>query len=203
MQEENPVFACPECDLLQQKVVLPERGIALCGRCGAHLYRRTPNSVERTLAFTCTAVMLLILANAFPLMELELQGSRNATTLIGAVRALFNQNLGAVGTLVFVTTILVPALEMLSILYLLVPIRFARVAPAYQLVYRFIVLIQPWGMVEVLMLGILVSVVKLSSLATVIPGIALWSFAGLMLAISAAAGSFNRRDIWHALERHV
>lgn len=197
---DPPVFACPECDLIQGKADMPERGVALCVRCGADLYRKIPNSVQRTLAFTVTALLLFVLANSFPLMELELQGTRNASTLLGAVHALFDQRLGAVGMLVLATTVLVPLIEMSAVLYLLLPLRAGRRARGYALVYRLTQVVQPWGMIEVFMLGVLVSVVKLSTVATVIPGIALWSFAGLMLALSAAAGSFNRRDIWHALE---
>jgi paraquat-inducible protein A len=58
---------------------------------------------------------------------------------------------------------------------------------------------EPWGMVEVLLLGVLVSLVKLTNSFTVIPGIALWSFGGLTLLLAAAASSFSARDVWARL----
>ena len=51
--------------------------------------------------------------------------------------------------------------------------------------------VQPWGMVEVFMLGVLVSLVKLAHLASVVPGIALWSFAALMLLFAGDGGVFR------------
>ena len=189
-------IACPECDLLQQEVTLPARGAALCGRCGGELYHHTPHGLDRTLAFTLCGAVLYCLANLFPLLGLELKGSTNTTTLNGAVTALYEQKLEPVAILVFITTILVPGVELFSILYLLLPLRIGKVAHGFSLVFRLIQGIHPWGMVEVFMLGILVSVVKLSNFATVVPGIALWSFGALMLTFSAIAQSFNPRDVW-------
>jgi paraquat-inducible protein A len=50
------------------------------------------------------------------------------------------------------------------------------------------------------MLGILVSLVKLTSNFTVIPGVALWSFGVLTFLLAAAAASFTPRDIWARLD---
>ncbi|MDR3481392.1 MAG: paraquat-inducible protein A [Burkholderiaceae bacterium] len=190
------LIACPECDLLQQEVRLPPHGVAVCQRCGAELYHNTPNGLDRTLAFTLCGVMLYCLANLFPLLGLELKGNQSTTTLYGAVRALYDQKLEPVAVLVFVTTILVPGLELLCMTYMLLPLRMGKTAHGFRLVFRFVQAIHPWGMVEVFMLGILVSVVKLSNFASVLPGIALWSFAGLMVMIAAVAQSFNPRDLW-------
>jgi paraquat-inducible protein A len=51
-------------------------------------------------------------------------------------------------------------------------------------------------MIEVFMLGIIVSLVKLAHLASVIPGIGLWGFAALMLGSIAAAASYDPHDLW-------
>lgn len=190
------LIACPECDLLQHEVNLPARGAALCRRCGAELYHNSPNGLDRTLAFTLCGMILYCLANLLPLIEIELRGNYSTTTLFGAVQALYNQKLEPVAALVFVTTILVPGLELICMLYILLPLRIGVVARGFPLVFRLIQVLHPWGMVEVFMLGVLVSVVRLWSFATVVPGIALWSFAGLMLMFAAVAQTFNPRDVW-------
>ena len=51
-------------------------------------------------------------------------------------------------------------------------------------------------MVEVFLLGVLVSVVKLENLASVVPGIALWSFGALMFLMAALAAVFDPRGLW-------
>jgi paraquat-inducible protein A len=196
LAKSGTFIACRECDLLQHEVSLPPRGMALCRRCGAELYRNTPNGLDRTLAFTLCGAILYCLANFYPLIGLELQGNRNATTLYGAVRALYEQRLEPVAVLVFLTTILAPGLELLFILYILLPLRMGIIARGFPLVFRLIQLVHPWGMIEVFMLGVLVSTVKLSNFATVVPGIAVWSFAGLMLTFAAIAQTFDPRDVW-------
>ena len=194
-----PLVSCPECDLLQRETPLPRGGIARCRRCGAELYRSHPDSLERTLAITLAALVLFAIANAYPIVGLEVQGNRTAATLFGAVRALWGQGAEAVAGLVFVTTIVVPLLEMSITLLILVPLRLGGAAPATGLLLRIVQAVRPWGMVEVFILGVLVSLVKLAHQATVIPGIALWSFAGLMLLFAAAAASFDPREVWKRL----
>lgn len=194
-------IACPECDLLQQEVRLPLRGVALCQRCKSELYHNTPHGLDRTLAFALCGLVLFLMANFFPLLDLVLNGTDNSSTLYGAVLALYREDLLPLAGLVFFTTILVPGLELASYLYLLLPLRFGRRAPGFKTVFRMLQTLHPWGMIEVLMLGVLVAVVKLAAVATVTPGIALWSAAALMIMFSALAQSFNPRDVWAFVDR--
>ncbi len=192
----RPLIACRHCDLLQREVPLPEGGVARCRRCDAELYRSHPRSVERTLAFTLAAAVLFAIANSFPIVGLEVQGVHNASTLIGAVRSLWDQDRVLVASLVFATTLLFPTLELAAMTYLLAPLRGGRVAPGVPQLLRFIQAVKPWGMVEVFMLGVLVSLVKLAHLARVEPGVSLWAFGGVMLLLAAAAASFDAREVW-------
>ena len=195
-----PLIACHECDLLQYETRLPRGGVALCRRCGARLYRSHPDSLDRTLAITVAAAVLFAVANSFPIVTLQLQGQRIAATLYGAVHSLYNQDMKIVAALVFVTTILVPAVELTVMMYMLLPLRLGRAPPALAAVFRLLQAIKPWGMVEVFMLGVLVSLVKLAHLAAVETGIALWSFAALMALMAAGAATFDPRDVWTRVE---
>ena len=191
-----PLIACHECDLLQREAALPRGGVAHCGRSGAGLYRNRPESLERTLALTAGAVVLFVIANAFPILGLALEGQVVQTTLFNTVRSLWDQQMKSVAVLVFLTTIAMPALELFAIAYLLLPLRLGRVPPFFAQVFRMLQSVRPWGMVEVFMLGVLVSLVKLAHLAGIVPGIALWSFAALMLVMAAIASVFDARDLW-------
>ena len=191
-----PLIACHECDLLQRETPLPRGGVARCGRCGAELYRNHPEGLEHTLALTAGAVVLFVVANAFPILGLALEGQVIQTTLFNTVRTLWDQQMKPVAVLVFLTTIAMPALELFAIAYLLLPLRLGRVPPCFAQVFRMLQSVRPWGMVEVFMLGVLVSLVKLAHLAGVVAGIALWSFAALMLVMAAIASVFDARALW-------
>ena len=199
MATNAPLIACHECDLLQREVPLPPGGVARCGRCGAELYRSHPHSAERTLALTVAGIVLFALANVFPIVGLKLQGQLIQTTLFHAVQVLYNEDMKSVAALVFVTTILMPALELLAMTYLLLPLLLGRAPLRFAAAFRMLQAVRPWGMVEVLMLGVLVSMVKLAHLATLVPGIALWSFGALMLLMTAVGTIFDPRELWARL----
>lgn len=195
------LIACHSCDLLQREIPLKRGCAASCSRCGAVLYRNATDSIDRTLAYTLTAAVLFVIANVFPIFAIEVQESRSAITLAGAVRSLWNQQMQPVSLLVFLTAIFIPALELVTMIYLLLPLKFRRIPAGYTFILRMIRIVEPWGMVEVFMLGVLVSLVKLSSSFKVIPGIALWTFGILTLMLAAAAASFSARDVWARLDR--
>lgn len=194
------IIACHDCDLIQQVTPLPPGGKAVCRRCGAVLYRHHPDSLSRTLAFTLGATVSFVIANTFPIVTLEVAGQRNATTLLEAILRLRDQEMPLVALLVFLTTFLLPALGLLTTLGILLRLRLGRTASHLAPLLRFLQQVQPWGMVEVFMIGVLVALVKLTHLASVIPGIALWSYASLVLLLAAASASFDPRPIWEAME---
>jgi paraquat-inducible protein A len=160
------------------------------------LYRSYPDSFERTLALTLGAIALFVIANSFPIVGLQLQGQVIQTSLFQAVRTLYDEDMKSVAALVFVTTMLMPALQLGAMAYLLLPLRAGRAPRHFALMFRMVQAVRPWGMVEVLMLGVLVSLVKLAHLASVVPGIALWAFGALMLVLAAIASVFDSRDLW-------
>ena len=195
------IIACHYCDLLQREIPLKPGCTASCSRCGAVLYRNATDSIDRTLAYTLAAAVLFLIANLFPIFAIETKGDSSEINLYRAVLAMWDQKMESISLLVLITAIVAPAVELLSMTYLLLPLKFGRVPPGYPLFMRVIQFVQPWGMVEVLMLGVLVSLVKLTHNFKVIPGIALWSFGLLTLLLAAVAASFSARDVWARLDQ--
>ena len=189
--------ACHECDLLQREPTLPPDGVACCRRCHAILFRQTPGSLERSLAYTLGAAILFIIANEFPIVGLDVQGIATATSLYGAVETIWKHDMEEVAALVFVTTILIPAMEMTLMLYVLLPLKFGHMPEGLAQILRVLQSVRPWSMTQVFILGVLVALVKLQHLAHVVPRIALWSFGGLILTLTAAIASFNTHELWN------
>lgn len=197
------MIACPECDALQEEPKrLPRKASVSCWRCQASLMRDTGKSIDYTFALTITGCVLFTLANTFPLVGLEAQGNAVTTTLAGAAVHLWTQGLQPVALLTFVTTVAAPAFDLFATLFLLVAARSldqgdADAMPAVSpMLLRAMQAVRPWGMLEVFMLGALVSIVKLGGMATVVPGVALYSFGALMLVLAAISSAFDARDIW-------
>lgn len=170
-------------------------------RCRARLYRATsPDANERALALALAAGILMIVANIFPIVGLEVQGVHNSATLWEAVRSLWDDEARAVAVLVFVTTIFVPLAELIGLIWVLAALRSGIRGYGIVPILHFIESVKPWGMVEVFMLGVLVSLVKLAHIASIEPGAALFSFAALMVLIAAAAAAFDADAAWEQLE---
>jgi paraquat-inducible protein A len=201
-ERHKPLVACPECDLLQREIDLETGHTAACRRCGASLYRNTADSLYRTLALCLAAALFFIIANIYPILGIESRGQSNAANLYGVVSSLWDQDMRFISALVFITTIVVPSLELFMLTYLLLTLKLGYVPPGLGLILRFLQNIQPWGMVEVFMLGILVALVKLTDNFSIIPGVALWSFGGVTFLLAALTATFNPRDVWAHLDWH-
>jgi len=193
-------MACPECDLLQRTTSLAGDRLARCRRCCTLLLRPYDENIDRPLAYTLAAGVLFIIANAFPIVGLEVQGQSATATLFGTAHALYQQNMKMLSVLVFFTTIFVPGVQLAAMAYVLVPLRRGQVPHWMPMALRVLQAARPWGMVEVFILGMLVSLVKLGGMATVVPGAGMWAFGGLLLMIAAAVASFDARSIWARMD---
>lgn len=194
--EKTVLMACHDCDLLQTIGPVPKGCQVRCMRCGAELYIRKRNSLNRTLSLVLAGLILFFLSNAFPLMELKIQGNLQETTLFQGVKALYDQDMRGLAMLVLLTCILAPFIQLSGLLYVLAPLKYNRLAPMTARVFRFIRKLQPWSMMEVFMLGILVSIVKLAKMSTIIPGISLYSFAALIIVLAWAVASLDPYIVW-------
>lgn len=196
----HPLIACHECDLLHRVRPLPASGVARCSRCGAELYREHKNSLDRTLALAVAAAVLFAIANSFPFMAFKLEAQVQQTLLSTGIIDLYEQGMWQVALVVFLTSILFPSVQIAGLLYVLLPLRFGRVVPGAAMVFRVVHDLQPWAMMEVYMLGVLVSYVKLAKMAEIVLGPALISFAVLIVIMAAAAATLDQRIVWDRLE---
>lgn len=187
--------ACPICDALHRRPPLRRGEKARCVRCGTVVTRRHRLAPDQVLALVVAALVMFAVANAFPIVDLRIQGLHSTTTLFGAVTALWREQRPGVALLVFATTMAFPLFDLGSMLALLTAAR-RRGRPAwFAPLLRFLQKVRPWGMVEVFMLGVVVSLVKLSGMAAMVPGMALWAFA-LLTVLMAAILSFHPHQLW-------
>ena len=73
--------------------------------------------------------MLFLIANLFPLLNLKVAGRTQETTLSGASWALYQAEMAPLAAVVWLTSVLGPALIILSSLYVLVALRFTLRLP--------------------------------------------------------------------------
>ena len=187
---------CPECGLLQRIPVLPPGGSCECARCACVLHRDRPDSLNRTLALTIAGLTLFVIANGFPFLSFSMQGQVTRTTLFTGVLELYGQGQWQIAAVVAFTSILAPGLQLTLLLAVLIPLRARRLPSWLPSLFRYVRNLTPWGMMDVFMLGILVSVVKLSEMATILPGPSLFAFGVLIFVLAAAQAALDPDLVW-------
>ncbi|MEZ5501490.1 MAG: paraquat-inducible protein A [Halioglobus sp.] len=61
-------------------------------------------------------------------------------------------------------------------------------------------LTQNWSMVEVFIIGVIVSLVKIAAMATVVVGISFWAYAAFTVCFTLAVSSLDRYQCWERIE---
>jgi len=194
------VIACPDCDLLQRLPELPIGGSARCPRCDCELWRHREDSLDRTLALTLAAAVLYAIANSTPMLGLTAVGRNAATTVSGGAQQLWQSGQEAVAVLVVLTAVLAPALQIGLTLAIVVGARRQRPPRWTRTLLRHQPTAAIWSMLEVMMLGVLVALIKIADYATVVPGLALFALGALIFLLAAMQASFDPREVWDRTE---
>jgi paraquat-inducible protein A len=193
-------IACHECDLIHNIPSMPSRAAAVCVRCGCVLFRAKTDSIDRTLAWTIAGLVLYVVAVSFPFLAMKNGPIGNETGLLTGIEFLYRQGIIPLAALVLLTCILIPLIQMLGLLYIFIPLKLnVRVKYAIP-VFRLFKHIKPWSMMEIYMLGILVSIVKLGKMATIVPGLAVIAFGMLIFVLNFALSAVDEHMVWEKLE---
>jgi paraquat-inducible protein A len=201
MTATHILIACHECDLLHRVHPLRYGERAKCSRCGAALYAKKRDSFEHTITLALTSLIFFTVANAFPFMTFELHGRVQESLLSTGVWEFFERGMWELGLLVLAASILFPCLKILGMLYVLVPLELNRRLGKAALVFRMVEHFKTWAMMDVYLLGVIVAVVKLADLAVLVPGVAIYSFVGLIIALAAADSALDPHAVWEKMEK--
>ena len=144
--------------------------------------------------------MFYVVANSVPMLGLTIVGREASTTVAGGALHLWQNGEQIVGILVAFTAIIAPAFQIILMLAIVLG---AHREPAPQWVgtlMHYHGTTQTWSMIEVMMLGVLVALVKIADYAKVIPGTALFTLGALIVVLAAMQASFEPREVWERIE---
>jgi paraquat-inducible protein A len=193
------IVVCHDCDALYAYEPIERGYIARCSRCGAVLYRQAGFSLSTTAALAVTGLVALVIANTYPIIGMNNAGLTSSCSLWMAVVTCWQAGSWITASLAFLTVLLMPFLELSLSAWILVPLTMGRRPVAFPQIARVLQFIRPWTMVHVFLLGILITIVKLSSMASIIVGPGLWSFGALTL-LTTAVASFEKNNLWAHVE---
>jgi paraquat-inducible protein A len=194
------LIACPHCDLLQRLPDLAPGASARCPRCDQELWRHREDSLNRTLALTVAAAALYVIANSVAMLGLTAVGRQASTTVFGGALQLWNDGREIVAGLVLFTVVISPALQIVLMLAIVLGAHRARVPRWVGTLLRHHPTTCTWSMLEVMMIGVLVALIKIADYAKVIPGVALFALGALVFILAAIQANFDPREVWDRVE---
>ncbi len=189
--------ACTNCDTLSTRLRLESGQRARCANCGSLLLRAAP-SVPHLLALTLSAVVCFILANVFPVLGITLGGRTIEATLWDSAASLADHATAPIAIVVALALVVVPAMQIAVLCWILCFAQVGRRAPLINPLMRLWSILEPWSMVEVGVLGALVTVVRLHGLLHIEVGVGLWAMAALAVLLTALT-HWDSRSLWARL----
>jgi paraquat-inducible protein A len=193
------VIACGTCALVSR--AWPGGALA-CPRCGMRLRARKPDSRRRTLAFLLTAAALCLPANAMAVMSTTTLLGTRSDTIASGVLALWRAGSWPLAALIFLASMVVPALKIAALALLVVSsgrrARWGRRGRTR--LYRVIERVGRWSMLDIFVMALLAALARTSTARVVIePGAAV--FAAVVVFTMLASASFDPRLIWEPEKR--
>ena len=193
--------ACPDCGRMHYLPDLPEGHAARCERCDGLLRRSRRNPVDRSLALALCALLLFTIATFTPFLTMSISGQNVTADLTTGSLELDQQGFWQLAALVAATTLIAPVARLLATSYVLLALRMQRPPRHLASVFRWAARLKPWSMIEVFLLAVLVAYAKLIDMASVEVGIAVFAFAGVMIATVAADLVLDPEVVWAAIDR--
>jgi paraquat-inducible protein A len=191
------VLSCHHCGASFQRVQLVPGQWAQCVRCDSVLETYATFTPSAWLAVVCAAILTLALANAYPVATLVLQGAAQPASFFDAVAITWQTGYPEVALLTLAAGFVLPAVHLGLLAWILCWLVTGRLPPHFDRLLDWLERIKPWCMVPVFLMGVLVSVVKLSGLATLVPGVGLFATAVSAVLITALSrlSAFRLRTI--------
>jgi len=196
----DALVICPRCHTLHQKVSAPPGWHARCSACGATLYRNEPRFERRVVALAVTGAVLLLMANLFPLVRIDLLGSEQFVTIPMAIGQLLEHGFYVVGIGAAILVAVVPALVLGTHIALVWSLATYRAVLGRRLLV-FLARLMPWNMVDIFAVSILVAMVKIGEAVTIHFGAAFWALVWYIALDMYLTRSGRMRMLWDWYER--
>lgn len=204
MSDPAKLIHCKICACVaKQPTVLRKYEVFHCPRCGHHLPTRQPN-LHITWALLLAAAILYIPANLMPVMSVYLLGQGQPDTIVGGVIHLLQAGQWPLAALIFVASLVVPLLKLITLSYLLISIQRGEQQRSYERMRLFYLTeyVGRWSMVDVFVVAILSGLVQFGNLAHIEANAGTFCFAAVVVLTMLAAASLDERLIWASVDKN-
>lgn len=199
---ELSLAGCHNCELVSRIPPDAAGAVLRCPRCGTAIHPRKPDSLARTWALLIAAYIFYIPAMVLPITKITTLGHVQADTIMSGVIYFLKSGDWPVGLVIFIASVFVPVLKLFILTYLAISLqRRSQWRPLDRTrLYRITELVGRWSMVDIYVVTLLVTLVKVGAVANIDAGPAALYFAAVVVITIFAANSFDPRLIWDSME---
>lgn len=193
------IAVCGECDWVVRVPARKAGETAHCPRCGHHVAPPAQPDHQRPLAWALATLVMLGLVFAFDFLSFSTRGVAHSMSFFDAARAMAGHDYPSLGVLLFMTTAGLPAAYLLALIFLLIQAAGGRSGPATRMLARSLRPMEPWMMADVFIVGVLVSLIKIVTLADVAIGTSFIAFCIYALLLLRTFTFIDWASLWQDL----
>lgn len=195
------ILLCPDCDLVLEKIENQPGTKLVCPRCHATLRSYVVNTVEKTMALSMTGLVLFIPAMFLPLLSFDVIGLESSSNIISSAIAMMRTGFLFTGLAVLLTSILIPLVKLLILFVVAFQVQRGRATKNTAIAFRLYKHLDEWGMLEVYMIGILVTIIKMMHMAKIHYDMGFFCFIGLLLVTLTSSTFLDEHYFWKQIYR--
>ena len=167
---------CHECDLKVQIPLLAHRQKAVCPRCGCLLSQYRYLALDKILAFSLAGLFFLVASLPFDFMIFDVRGQFQTMSMPLSITTLVEQDYLMLAVLQILAIYVIPACILCGLAYLTVFIRNGQYPPRGAWVKKLVFTLLPWSMAEIFLIGALISLIKMQSIAVIELGMSFYAY---------------------------
>ena len=171
----DDLIICHQCFTLHKEEPIVDGAKACCVECGAVLYRYDSRLIDHGIALSIAGLIFFMLANIFPLVQIDLLGSEQFITIPKTIFSLLESGFYIVGFLCAFLIFIFPFMIFTINLVLFTLLKLKRGEKWSKELLILLSHITPWSMTDIFLISILVALVKLIGYAQIHMGIAFWA----------------------------
>ncbi|WP_428484866.1 paraquat-inducible protein A [Rhodopila sp.] len=191
---------CRDCGLMQVLPAMPPASRVVCLRCDSVLRRTKYHPLLLPAMLNVSALILLAVGATLTIMSVTEGGQERSAALVSGPTILEQYGLWELSLVVLVTTLAAPLARVLCMLTVLAGLHLPRPPAELRAIFAWVGHLKPWSMVEIYLLGLFVAYVRLSGMAQVDLGPAVYALGGLMAMMVGADVTLDEQAVWEAME---
>lgn len=197
--QNTTITACPDCDLLLSFSMDLARHSLCCPRCGCPVHDRSTASIDTALALSATGLLLYFPAMLLPLMTFETLGMSESGNVLDTLISFYKNGYYFVALITLISAVLFPLLLLSLVFTVALFVRQHRYRTVLSRLFRIYVFLQEWAMVEIYLLGIMVTIVKMRHTTDIHFDQGFFCFTALVLITLGITSIVDKEQIWSRL----